>query len=74
VREGVIWTPRTFFSQQYPKNEQVVYKIVSNAPSKTVLEGILATLAKQRNKNLGIDADHKPDRNWIILAIATLDP
>ena len=74
MREGVIWTPRTFFSQQYPNNEQVVYKIVPNAPSKTVLEGILATLAKQRNKNLGIDADHKPDRNWIILAIATLDP
>ncbi len=74
IREGVIWTPRTFFSQQCPNNEQDVYRIFPNAPSKTVLEGILCILAKQRNKNLGIDADQKPDRNWIILAIATLDP
>lgn len=74
VREGVIWTPRTFYSKQFPNSEAVVYKICPNAPSKTVLEGILCTLAKQRNKNLGIDANHKPDRNWIILAIATLEP
>ena len=51
-----------------------MFKICTNAPSKTVLEGILLDLAMRRNKNLGMDADHKPDRNWIILAIATLDP
>jgi hypothetical protein len=52
----------------------VVYKICPNAPSKTVLEGMLGALAARRNKNLGMDKEHKPDRNWIILAIATLDP
>ncbi len=51
-----------------------MYKIRPNTPSKTVLEGILCTLAKQRIKNLAIDANQKPDRNWIILAIATLEP
>ena len=35
---------------------------------------MLSALALRRNKNLGIDKEHKPDRNWIILAIATLDP
>jgi hypothetical protein len=31
-----------------------------------VLEGMLSALALRRNKNLGIDKEHKPDRNWII--------
>ena len=43
-------------------------------PSKAVLEGMLLDVAKKHNKNLGMDKDHKPDRNWIVLAIATLEP
>ena len=35
---------------------------------------MLGTSAARRNQNLGMDKEHKPDRNWIILAIATLDP
>ena len=35
---------------------------------------MLVALALRRNKNLGMDKEHKPDRNWIIIAIATLDP
>ena len=66
--------PRTIFSNRYPNNEVVVYKICPNAPNKSVLEGMLGALALRRHKNLGIDKEHKPDRNWIIIAIATLDP
>ena len=35
---------------------------------------MLSALAKRRNKDLGMDVDHTPDWNWIILSIATLEP
>lgn len=74
VREKVFWTPRTVYSKHYPDSEVVVFKICTHVPSKTVLQAMLVALAQQRNKNLGIDNEHKPDRNWMVLAIATLDP
>ena len=65
--------PRTRYSDRYLNNEVVVFKVCPHPPSKVVLEGILSALAMRRNKNLGMDKEHKPDRNWLIIAIATLD-
>ena len=74
VRRGIYWALRTYLSEKYPNADRVVYKICAHKPPKTVLLQMLRAEAHPRRLLLGIDANHEPDADWIIIAIATLNP
>ena len=74
VRRSIYWAPRTYLSEKYPNADRVVYKICAHKPPKTVLLQMLRAEAHPRRLLLGIDANHEPDADWIIIAIATLNP
>jgi hypothetical protein len=57
-----------------PKNKLVVYKICVKPPTKAVLAEMLETEAAAQEVELGMDMDHVPDRAWMIIALATLNP
>ena len=43
-------------------------------PTKLELQKLLDIEASKANLLLGMDADHMPDRKWMIIALGTLNP
>ena len=57
-----------------PNNRIVVYKICVKPPTKAALAEMLDAEAVAAELELGMDLDHMPDRAWMIIALATLNP
>lgn len=54
------------------RQNQVVFRVCMNPPTKNVLIQKLEHYLKPLNIKSGIDKDKHPDKAWLILAIATL--
>ena len=54
------------------RQEQVVFRVCMNPPTKQILLQKLENYLKPLNIKSGIEKDKHPDKFWLILAIATL--
>jgi hypothetical protein len=54
------------------RQDQVVFRVCMNPPTKNVLLQKLENYLKTLNIKSGIEKDKHPDKEWLILAIATL--
>jgi hypothetical protein len=58
-----------------PKSEQIRIKNCVKAPLKEVLIDKLTALCLEKSLNVAwIDAQHTPDKNWLVTVLATLNP
>ena len=61
-------------SIHYPKCSVVVIRNCVTPPTKLVLARMLQAEADAKNLLLGMDEDHMPDAQWMMRALATLNP
>lgn len=74
MRTGEIFVPVTSHKPDLLKSKIVVYKNCITPPPKSVLMAMLEAEADAQEINLGMDFNHMPDRIWMIITLATLNP
>ena len=67
VRDRKVWCPQT---------DEIQFRNCPDPPKFSVLYEIFKEVVSSSGKNMGLDPDdkHVPDKNWMLVIIATLNP
>jgi len=74
IQSRTFWCPRDYDDAYWTNGKMIVHRNCPRPPTKKQLYDLIIAEQMDRGLNTGINYKHLPDKRWMLMCLATMNP